>query len=109
VDPYKGEVVKDWQNKFAEMSLPNRYGRDIETQTGVLTTSLYADRRIFNLLHRASMHQQLDSMAHVGTQKRILKNKFDFDFQTKYKDGAGYECRMVIKQLLTNVIGKVTK
>ncbi len=109
VDPYKGEVVKDWQNKFAEMTLPNRYGRDIETQTGVLTTSLYADRRIFNLLHQASMHQQLDSMAHVGTQKRILKNKFDFDFQTKYKDGAGYECRMVIKQLLTDVIGKLTK
>ncbi len=108
-DPYKGEVVKDWQTRFAEMALPNRYGRDIQTQTGVLTTSLYADRRIFNLLHRATMHQQLDSMADVGIQKRILKNQFDFNFQTKFKDGAGYECRMVIKQLLTNVIGKIIK
>lgn len=55
------------------------------------------------------MHQQLDSMADVGIQKRILKNQFDFNFQTKFKDGAGYECRMVIKQLLTNVIGKIIK
>ncbi len=109
VDPYQKRMVDDWQNKFAKMALPNRYGRDIEAQTGVFTTSLYADRRIFHLLHKATYHQQIDSMANVGTQKRILNNKFKFDFKTKFKDGAGYECRMVIKQLLTNVIDKIVK
>ena len=109
VDPYQKRMVNDWQTKFAKMALPNRYGRDIEAQTGVFTTSLYADRRIFNLLHKATFHQQIDSMANVGTQKRILNNKFKFDFKTKFKDGAGYECRMVIKQLLTNVIDKIVK
>lgn len=106
-DPYRGEHVTDWHSKFAELALPSRYGRDVEIQTGVLTASLYADRRIYNLIHSASVQQQIDSMAHVGTQRRILQDKFNFEFKTKYKDGAGYECRMVIKQLLTKVKNKV--
>lgn len=106
-DPYNGKILDNWQKNFAEMAIPRRYGRDIETQTGILTTSLYADRRIFNLIHSASINQQLDSMAHVGPQKRILKNQFSFDFKTKYKDGAGYECRMVIKQLLSHTLQKI--
>lgn len=108
-DPYNGQDVEDWHSKLAEMAKPRDYGRDIETQTGVLTTSLYADRRIFNLLHTASLSQQIDSMANVGTQKRILRDKFNFNFDTKFKDGAGFECRMVIKQLLTKILHKVTQ
>ena len=106
-DPYNGHMLQNWQEEFATMAEPNRYGRDIQSQTDVLTTSLYADRRIFNLVHKLSFDQQLDSMANVGIQKRILQDKFNFDFQTKYKDGAGYECRMVLKHLLTTVLDKV--
>ena len=106
-DPYNGHMLQDWQEEFATMAEPNRYGRDIQSQTDVLTTSLYADRRIFNLVHRLSFDQQLDSMANVGIQKRILQKRFQFDFKTKYKDGAGYECRMVLKHLLTEVLDKV--
>jgi len=106
-DPYNGHMLQNWQEEFATMAEPNRYGRDIQSQTDVLTISLYADRRIFNLAHKLSFDQQLDSMANVGIQKRILQDKFNFDFQTKYKDGAGYECRMVLKHLLTTVLDKV--
>jgi len=70
----------------------------------VLTTSLYADRRIFNLVHQMPADVQLESMAHVTPQRNILQNRFTFPFHTKQKDGAGYECRMVLKHLLTNTV-----
>jgi len=103
-DPYNGEWHRDWKESFAELAIPALYNRDIENQTGVLTTSLYADRRIFNLVHRMDATVQLESMAHVTPQRNILQNRFAFPFHTKQKDGAGYECRLVLKHLLTNVM-----
>ena len=104
VDPYNGQMPGDWLEKFADLSVPSRYGRDIETQTGVFTASIYADKRIFNLIHSSTVDTQIDSAAHVGLQKRILRDRFNFEFKTAFKDGAGYECRMVVKHLLINTV-----
>ena len=106
IDPYNGTWLEDWQTAFSHMAVPNLYNRDIENQTGVMTTSLYSDRRIFNLVHRMPADVQLESMAHVTPQKNICKDKFNFLFQTKQKDGAGYECRLVLKHLLTQTLNK---
>ena len=109
-DPYKGEWHNDWIQRFAEMAVPSLYNRDVENQTNVLTTSLYADRRIFNLVHQMPADVQLESMAHVTPQRNILQNRFAFPFHTKQKDGAGYECRMVLKHLMTNTLQRcITK
>ncbi len=106
-DPYNGEWHKDWQERFANMAVPALYNRDVQNQTGVLTTSLYADRRIFNLVHRMNASIQLESMAYITPQRNILKNRFDFPFYTQLKDGAGYECRLVLKHLLTDTLSKI--
>jgi len=106
-DPYNGQWHKDWQERFATMAVPALYNRDVENQTGVLTTSLYADRRIFNLVHQMTASIQLDSMANVTPQRNILQNHFAFPFHTKLKDGAGYECRLVLKHLLTDTLPKI--
>ena len=106
-DPYKGRWSKDWQKSFSKMAVPALYNRDVENQTGVLATSLYADRRIFNLVHQMPADVQLESMAHVTPQRNILQNRFAFPFHTKLKDGAGYECRLVLKHLLTNTLSKI--
>ena len=107
VDPYDGVMLDNWQMSFSHMAVPNLYNRDIENQTGVQTASLYADRRIFNLVHRVPADVQLSSMAHVRPQRNILHNHFRFPFATKQKDGAGYECRLVLKSLLTNTLTRV--
>ena len=108
-DPYDGQWHKDWQERFSTMAIPALYNRDIENQTGVLTTSLYADRRIFNIVHQVNATIQLESMANVTTQRNILQKHFQFPFHTKLKDGAGYECRMVLKHLLTDTVSKIIK
>ena len=106
-DPYGGKWINDWEVKFSQMAVPALYNRDVENQTGVLTTSLYSDRRIFNLVHQMPINIQLESMAHVTPQRNILKNRFKFPFHTKLKDGAGYECRLVLKHLLTDTVSKI--
>ena len=94
-DPYNGKWINDWEVKFSQMSVPALYNRDVENQTDVLTTSLYSDRRIFNLVHQMPINIQLESMAHVTPQRNILKNRFKFPFHTKLKDGAGYELSLI--------------
>ena len=40
-------------------------------------------------------------------KKNILQNYFKFPFETKLKDGAGYECRLVLKHLLTDTLTNI--
>jgi hypothetical protein len=108
-DPYPGVMPADWRERFSHMAVPNLYNRDVENQTGVLTTSLYADRRIFNTVHRAPPGVQLDSMAHVRPQRHLLRDRHGFDFRTPTKDGAGYECREVLRELLTEVVARCVR
>ena len=95
---------RSWQYNLAHMVELNLYNRDVENQTGVQTTSLYSDRRIFNLVHRMPRPVMLGSMAHAAPQRNILKDRFGFDFCTPKKDQAGYRCKDVLKRLLARTL-----
>ena len=104
-DPYHGGWPRGgWREAFSHMAVPNLYNRDVESQTNVLTTSLYADRRIFNLVHRMPRQVMLSSMADAGPQRAILREHFGWDFQTAHKDGAGFECDTILKTLLRHTL-----
>jgi len=96
-----------WSDSIATQSKICLYNRDVENQTGIQTTSLYSDRRIFNLPRRMPRDVMLDSMANAGPQCRLLRDRFDFQFQTPHKDAAGYRCREVLKRLLTSTMRMV--
>ena len=96
--------IDPWRDNMAHMAQLSLYNRDVENQTGVQTTSLYSDRRIFNLVHRMPRHVMLESMAHAAPQVSMLRDRFGFDFQTPSKDAAGYRCNEVLKQLLARTL-----
>jgi len=105
IDPYDGGWARGgWREAFSHMAVPNLYNRDVESQTNVLTASLYADRRIFNLVHRMPRQVMLSSMADAGPQRAILREHFGWDFQTAHKDGAGFECDTILKTLLRHTL-----
>jgi asparagine synthetase B (glutamine-hydrolysing) len=98
---YSDDDAEPWQSRIARQTRINLYNRDIENQTGVQTTSLYSDRRTFNLVRRMPSDVMLDSMANAGPQRRLLRDRFDFEFRTTRKDAAGYRCAAVLKALLS--------
>ena len=104
--PVETPTGESWRDNMAHMAELNLYNRDVENQTGVQTTSLYSDRRIFNLVHRMPRPVMLESMAHAAPQRNILKDRFGFDFQTPSKDAAGYRCNEVLKRLLKQTLGR---
>ena len=89
---------------FAKRSLPDLYNRDIEHNINIPTTSLYADKRIFNLIHQMPDHIILKNVAYVQTQKNILKKKFNVDFITPSKDAAGFSTHVMVPALLRSNI-----
>jgi len=104
--PVKIPTGESWQDNMAHLAEVNLYNRDVENQTGVQTTSLYSDRRIFNLVHRMPQPVMLESMAHAAPQVNLLRDRFGFDFQTPSKDPAGYGGHPVLKRLLTRTLDK---
>jgi|TARA_B100001971_G_C18253120_1_gene579885 asparagine synthetase B (glutamine-hydrolysing) len=95
---------QDLVTNFAKRSLPDLYNRDIEHNINIPTTSLYADKRIFNLIHQMPDHIILKNIAYVQTQKNILKKKFNVDFITPTKDAAGFSTHVMVPALLRSNI-----
>ena len=110
-----GEDTDDYRDTYAagdsgepgtieQLCVPFLYNREIENQTGIETTSLYSDRRIFNLVHRMPREVMIDSMANATPQRNILRHRFGFEFATPRKDQAGYRCKEVLKRLLSRTV-----
>ena len=94
------------QGTIEQLCVPFLYNREIENQTGVETTSLYSDRRMFNLVHRMPREVMVDSMANATPQRNILRDRFAFEFTTPRKDQAGYRCKEVLKRLLGRTVNR---
>ena len=79
---WRDEVVK----KIAPLS--STYSRDLIHSCDIAVSSLYADSRFFGVIHRADRGTIMDNMTDVTTQRNILKEKFNVDFYTPFKDPA---------------------
>ena len=77
-------------NAIPRKALPGLYNRDIAHAIDKPVTSLYADKDLYFLIHSLPFDQMLDNVKNITIQKNILKNKFNKNFQTPYKDAASF-------------------
>ena len=116
--PYKGyslldEIDKragrDWKEFFAYDALPGLYNREMEHCIDVPTTSLYCDKRIFNVVHSLPEDIMFDSLKDATIQKNILKRKFNYSILTPNKDGSPFDLWPAVLPMLKATIANCLK
>ena len=102
-ESYLNGFMDSWFNKerlyevsestMLKWTTPKFYTRAISQNNDVLTASLYNDRRIFHEVLKAPKKFLIEQGMDSPIQRRILKEKFDYDFSTPHKDAlyADYE------------------
>ena len=111
-DMTKEELIKKididsddvWREDFARKSTPGLYNREISHAGDILVTSLYCDKRIFYKVMSMPKNIMLESIKEAQIQKNILKSKFNYTFETPYKDQAEFNAVHVIKPMYMNGI-----
>jgi hypothetical protein len=100
---------RDWKEFFAYDALPGLYNREVEHCTNVPTTSLYCDKRIFNLVHSLPEDIMFESVKDATIQKNILKRKFNYSILTPNKDGAPFDLWPAVLPMLKTTIANCLK
>jgi hypothetical protein len=80
---------KDYENfqyNFYTLLTPKFYTRAISANNDVMSGSLYNDRRIFHEIMRLPLDWLIEHGMDAPFLKRLLKDKFNYDFTTPYKD-----------------------
>ena len=101
INEHKG---KDLEERFVDKCLPSLYIREIAHNTDIEGASIYADKRIFFIVHGMSKEIILDNIKNVSIQKNILKRKFNVNFKTRFKDAAGFNIYNLVKPMLLKTI-----
>lgn len=91
-------------DEFAKKNTPGLYNREVSHAGDLLVTSLYCDKRIFTIVMSARDDIMLESIMHAKIQKDILKNKFDYEFETTHKDQAEFNAVHIIKPMYVSTI-----
>ena len=99
----------DWKEFFAYETLPDLYNREVEHCINIPTTSLYCDKRIFNLVHQLPEDIMFENVKDATIQKNILKRKFNYSFLTPTKDGASFEILPMVVPMLKATIANCLK
>lgn len=86
----------DWKQNVAQAIVPSTYTRDLIHSCDVPVVSLYADKRIFNLVHSCGYDIVESNMREAQTQKNILQNRFNYKFITPVKDGAYFNMHEMV-------------
>jgi hypothetical protein len=66
------------------------YSRHLSHELELQVTSLYQDRSICFEIMKLPLMERIDVTKDCSIQKAILKDTFDVDFKTPYKDNASY-------------------
>jgi len=111
-DMTKEELIKKididsddvWREDFARKSTPGLYNREISHAGDILVTSLYCDKRMFYKVMSMPKNIMLESIREAQIQKNILKSKFNYNFETPWKDQAEFNAVHVIKPMYMNGI-----
>ena len=109
-DQTKEELIKEletdsedaWKEDFARKNTPGLYNREISHAGDTLVTSLYCDKRIFYKVMSMPENIMLESIKEAQIQKNILKSKFNYTFETPYKDQAEFNAVHIIKPMYMN-------
>ena len=109
-DMTKEELIKEletdsedaWKEDFARKNTPGLYNREISHAGDTLVTSLYCDKRIFYKVMSMPKNIMLESIKEAQIQKNILKSKFNYTFETPYKDQAEFNAVHIIKPMYMN-------
>ncbi len=96
----------DWMSDFAKKTTPAPYNREISHNGDMLVASLFCDKRIFYKVMNAPVDIILENIKNIVTQKNILKRKFNFDYETPYKDQAEINAVGMRNPLYTDVVRK---
>lgn len=94
----------DYIIDFARKNTPGLYNREVSHAGDILVTSLFCDKRIFHTIMSADNKIMLSSIMDAQTQKNILKNNFDYNFETPHKDQAEFNAVHIIKPMYVNTI-----
>lgn len=95
---------RDWKEFFAYDALPGLYNREMEHCIEVPTTSLYCDKRIFNVVHQLDEKHMFESVKDASIQKNILKRKFNYSIPTPNKDGSPFDLWPIVTPMLKATI-----
>ena len=109
-DMTKEELIKKididsddvWREDFARKSTPGLYNREISHAGDILVTSLYCDKRMFYKVMSMPKNIMLESIREAQIQKNILKSKFNYNFETPWKDQAEFNAVHIIKPMYMN-------
>jgi hypothetical protein len=88
-----------WREDFARKSTPGLYNREISHAGDILVTSLYCDKRMFYKVMSMPKNIMLESIREAQIQKNILKSKFNYNFETPWKDQAEFNAVHIIKPM----------
>ncbi len=100
----ENDTEYDYIYDFAKKNTPGLYNREISHAGDVLVTSLFCDKRIFYKVMQAPEAVMLSSIKDAQIQKDILKKKFNYTFETPYKDQAEFNAVHIIKPMYLNTI-----
>ena len=92
-------------NAIPSKALPGLYNRDIAHAIDLPVTSLYSDKELYFLIYKLPFDEMLDNVKNITIQKNILKNKFNKNFQTPYKDAASFLTIPIIKSYYKHTVG----
>ena len=109
LDEINKRAGRDWKEFFAYDAIPGLYNREVEHCINVPTTSLYCDKRIFNLVHSLPEDIMFESVKDATIQKNILKRKFNYSIQTPNKDGAPFQLWPIVLPMLKATIANCLK
>ena len=100
----ENDTEYDYIYDFAKKNTPGLYNREVSHAGDILVASLFCDRRIFYKVMQAPEEVMLSSIKDAQIQKNILKNKFNYTFETPYKDQAEFNAVHIIKPMYLNTI-----
>jgi hypothetical protein len=111
-DMTKEQLIQELENDpadayiddFARKNTPGLYNREISHAGDVLVTSLFCDKRIFGLVMSAKDDVMLESIKDAKIQKEILRNKFQYEYETPHKDQAEFNAVHIIKPMYVSTI-----
>lgn len=104
INELENDPVDAYIDDFAKKNTPGLYNREVSHAGDVLVTSLFCDKRIFNIVMSAKDDIMLDSIMNAQLQKDILSNKFDYQFETPHKDQAEFNAVHIIKPMYVSTI-----
>ena len=104
VHELENDSVDDYIYDFARKNTPGLYNREVSHAGDVLVTSLFCDKRIFYKVMQAPEGVMLPSIMDAQIQRNILKNKFNYTFETPHKDQAEFNAVHIIKPMYLSTI-----